>query len=296
MRCTSRTLATVKKQALGTACVALAAAGWGTWALFLRGHGLPATWQSLMILSVIAACSLPLALLESRRRGARGATAFGLLGLAALTDAGNYYCYFSALDRGPIAIAVLTHYLAPVVVAAFAPLVLREALTLRTRIALGVSLCGLALLVLGDGGLPRASLVTASMGACSALFYGANTLVTKKLFDSFAGAEILCYHSIVAVGLLALTAGNAPPPEAFLWSPLLGALILGTGAASLFYVGLRWIPASRAAVLTYLEPLVAALVGYFCFAEPLGLAGVFGGLLIICAGAAVAIGGSTVKE
>jgi drug/metabolite transporter (DMT)-like permease len=281
----------VKKQALGTACVALAASGWGTWALFLRGHGLPAAWQSLMILSVISLCALPLAVRDSLRRGPRGSRAWGLLGLAALTDAGNYFCYFGALDRGPIALAVLTHYLAPVVVAAFAPLVLREALSRRTIFALCISLAGLALLVLGDGGLPRASVWTAAMGASSAIFYGANTLVTKKLFDVFSGAEVLCYHCIVAAGLMALTAGPAPLPQAFLWSPLLGALLLGAGSSSLFYIGLRWIPASRAAVLTYLEPLVAALVGYLCFAEPLGLAGLAGGLLIIGAGAAVAVGG-----
>jgi drug/metabolite transporter (DMT)-like permease len=271
--------------------VALGAAGWGTWALFLRGHGLPAQWQSLMILSVISLCAAPLAVRDSLRRGPRGAAAWGVLGLAALTDAGNYFCYFGALDRGPIALAVLTHYLAPVVVAVFAPLVLRERLGLRTAAALCVSLGGLALLVLGDGGLPRASLWTAAMGACSALFYGANTLVTKKLFEVFTGAEVLCYHCIVAAGLMALTAGPAPLPSAFLWSPLLGALLLGAGSSSLFYVGLRWIPASRAAVLTYLEPLVASLVGYFCFAEPIGLAGAVGGLLIVGAGAAVAVRG-----
>jgi drug/metabolite transporter (DMT)-like permease len=283
-----RNLGAVKNQALGTACVALAAASWGTWALFLRGHGLPPVWQALMILTTIALAALPQALRVSLRRPPRGA-GWGLLGLAALADAGNYFCYFAALDRGPIALAVLTHYLAPVVVAAFAPLLLREQLPARTRAALAVSLCGLALLVLGDGGLPYASVATAVLGVSSALCYGASTLVTKKLLDTFAPSEVLAYHCLLSAALIGLAAGAPPPPRAFLWSPILGALLLGATSGWLFYFGLRLVPASRAAVLTYFEPLVAALVGYYWFAEPMGPMGAVGGLLIAAGGVAVAL-------
>jgi drug/metabolite transporter (DMT)-like permease len=277
----------MNRQAAGTALVALAASAWGTWALFLRGHGLPPAWASAMILAVIALVSLPVAL---RRRGPpRLLSAWALLGLAAVTDAANYLCYFGALDRGPIGVAVLTHYLAPVVVAGLAPAVLRETLTMRTRIALGVSIAGLALLVLGDGGLPRAALPAALLGTLSALFYGGNTLVTKKLFGQFGAAEVLSYHCFIAALLVALAARSAPPPlSAFLWSPLAGALLLGAGGASLFYLGLRWIPAQRAAVLTYLEPVVAAIVGAAAFGEHLGPAGLLGASLLIAGGAAVA--------
>ena len=278
----------MNRQVWGTIFVALSASGWGTWALFLRGHGLPPAWQSTMILLVIAVTSLPLAL---RRRGpARTGAQWGLLGLAALSDAGNYLCYFGALDRGPISVAVLTHYLAPVVVTGFAAKVLGERLTRRGLLSLGVSILGLALLVLGDGGLPASALPTALLGGGSALFYGANTLITKKLFGPFENAEVLSYHSWLSAGLVALVAGSAMPPLAsFLWTPLLGALLLGAIGASLFYAGLRFIPAQRAAVLTYLEPLVAALIGVLVFGERLGPAGVAGGVLILAGGAAVAL-------
>ena len=280
-----------KRGATGTLLVALAAGGWGTWALFLRGHGLPPAWQSVMILSVIALAWLPAAVRASLRRAARSRMAWLLLGAAAVTDAGNYLCYFGALDRGPIALAVLTHYLAPVVVAVLAPALLREALTRRTVVALAVSLGGLALLVLGDGGLAAASGRTAALGAGSAVFYGLNTLLTKKLLDDFAASELLAWHCAGSAALVALFAGAPPPVSAFFWGPMAGALLLGALGAALFYAGLRAIPAQRAAVLTYLEPLVAALVGSFCFAEPLGRAGLAGGALIIAGGAAVALAG-----
>jgi drug/metabolite transporter (DMT)-like permease len=238
-----------------------------------------------MILSTIALAWLPAALVASLRRARRSAAAWALLVACGVTDAGNYICYFGALDRGPIALAVLTHYIAPVVVALLAPVILREPLTRVTVIALIVSLCGLGLLV---GGAAEGSLITAALGAASAIFYGLNTLATKKALDDFAASELLAYHCAISAGLVALFAGSAPPVPAFLWSPIAGALLLGACGAALFYVGLGRIPANRAAILTYLEPLVAAVVGYVAFSEPLGLPGIAGGALIVAAGAAVA--------
>ena len=272
----------------GTLQVALAAGGWGTWALFLRPAGLPASWTSVLILSVIALAALAPAL--ARRGGRRSLSLWALLALAAATDAGNYVFYFGALSRGPIAVAVLTHYLAPVVVAALAPLLLREPLGKRTPWSLAASLCGLALIVLGGEGLSGAALPAALFGAASALFYGVNTLVSKKLLGPFSSAELLAYHCALAAGLLALVTHDPLPPwRAFVWAPLAGALLLGAGGGALFYAGLRAIPSQRAAVLTYLEPLVAALVGAVAFGERLGAAGLAGGALILAGGAAIAL-------
>ena len=273
----------------GTIFVALSATGWGTWALFLRNHGLPPGWQSVMILCVVALSWLPAALRDTRRAARRSGAAWAVLAASALTDAANYLTYFGALDRGPIALAVLTHYLAPLVVAGLSPLLLSEKLTLRTQVCLAASLGGLALLVLGDGGLPRASAVTAAVGAMSALFYGLNTLFTKKALGSFSIPEAISYHCLAAAVLVAPFAGAPPGAGAFLWSPLAGAFLVGACGAACFYAGLRLIPANRAAVLTYLEPLVAAIVGWLAFHEPLGPAGLAGGGLIIAGGIAVAV-------
>ena len=276
----------------GTLAVALAACGWGTWALFLRGHGLPPGWQSVLILCVIALAALPAAL--SRRGPRRAPRVWGLLLLAIASESGNYFFYFSALDRGPIAVAVLTHYLAPVLVAVSAPFALREKLGRRTPWSLIASLAGLALLVLGSGGLSGAAGPAALLGAVSALFYGANTLVSKKLLGPLSNAELLSYHCggsalLLALVLPLLTRDPLPPLRGFLWLPLAGALLLGAGGGALYYAGLRVIPAQRASVLTYLEPLVAAVVGVVAFGEQPGLPGVLGAALILAGGAFIAL-------
>lgn len=272
----------------GTAWVSAAACGWGTWTLFLRGRGLPPAWQSVLILAVVGALALPPALLAGRGRPRRRAVWLGVL-LSGALDAGNYLFFFAAVDRGPIAAAVLAHYLAPALVALFAPRFLGEALGPRTLPALVASLAGLALLLLGGATAGREALPAAAMGAASAVFYAANTLLSKKLLDEVSSAELLSYHSFVAALLLLPLAGPAPALSRFLFRPLAGAVLLGWGGGLLFLLGMRRIPAQRTAVLTYLEPLVASATGALAFHEPLGPAGLLGGALIVAGGLAIAL-------
>ncbi len=272
----------------GTLLVAVAASGWGTWTLFLRDSGLSPAWQSVMILLVIAGASLPSALRAGRGR-LRPRKIWLLVGLSGAFDAANYGFFFTAVDRGPIAVAVLTHYLAPVMVALLAPRLLREPLGKRTPPALLCSLCGLALLLAGSAGIAVEALPAALAGGASAIFYGANTLLSKRLLDDVSSAELLSYHSLVAALLLLPLAGPPPPLRLFLFRPLAGALLVGWVGGWLFLLGLRLIPAQRGAVLTYLEPLVASAVGAAVFDEAPGPLGLLGGVLILAGGVAVAL-------
>ena len=146
------------------------------------------------------------------------------------------------------------------------------------------------LLLAGSDGLGGAAVPAAALGTASAFFYAANTLISKKLFAQFSPAEVLSFHSFVAAAVLAVLARDPLPPlRMFLFAPLAGALLAGTLCGWLYYVGLRRIPAQRAAVLTYLEPLVASVVGAVAFGERLGAPGLLGAALILAGGAAVAL-------
>lgn len=67
-----------------------------------------------------------------------------------------------------------------------------------------------------------------------------------------------------------------------------GALICGVLGAALFFRGVTRIPAAVTGALTYLEPLVAALVGLLAFGEAIDAAGAVGVVMVLASGVAVA--------
>src|SRR4249919_280767 len=103
----------------GVVMVALAAASWGTWSLFLRPTGLPATTTSPIMFAVMGLFALPLSLRERTPQWDR--TTYLLLAGNTLTDSLNVITFFAAMQKTTVAIAVLTHYLAPILIALAAP-------------------------------------------------------------------------------------------------------------------------------------------------------------------------------
>lgn len=276
--------------------MATAACAWGTWPLVLRtaeriAPMSPALESSVLML-VVAVVTGPLAL---RDRVAQKATVPEWLGIAWLgvADALNAFFFFEAYQRTSVAVAVLTHYLAPLLVALGAPVLLRERPTARAYFAVGIGLTGLVLLLEPwRPGARSADVAGAAFGAASAVFYASNVLVTKRLTRTFSGSEQMFYHCFVACPLLALM---VPRSE---WGAInlraVGAVALGSlgpGAlAGLFFVwGLRRVAASRASTLTLLEPLVAVLVGALAYGETVGVSGIAGGAFILL-GAGLVVG------
>ena len=271
-------------RAKGAGLVALAAVLWGTWSLVLRPSGLTPFQQAFVALLVMAS---PLPFVVRRAPFAdRGAVvALLLLGLA---DAGSIGFFFAALGRGPVALATLTHYLAPILVTLAAPLVLGERRSRRALLAAVISLLGVGLLVWHPGQELR--LVTAGLGAASAVFYAAFVFASHRAGRSFSTIAVVALHALLSAGVLLLVFGTAVIPAA---GPgtlrvVLGSVVCGLVGTALFFRGVRLIPAGVTGALTYLEPLTGALVGYFAFGETIGLAGLVGVVLVLASGVAVA--------
>lgn len=221
------------------------------------------------------------------------ATAREWLGVAWLgvADAANVACFFAAYRRTTVAIAVLTHYLTPLLVALAAPIVLRERVQPRSLVALVVSLVGLACALGPTGaGAGTSHWLGALLGATSAVFFASNVLVNKRLAHAFSASELMGYHGLVATPLLAAMVPReawavlAEPSSGWLF---VGALGPGAIAGLLFVAGLRRIPASHASALTYLEPLTAIVLGSVRLGERPGVIGWVGVALVLASGALV---------
>ncbi|MET0406318.1 MAG: EamA family transporter [Cystobacter sp.] len=266
--------------------VAMGAALWGCWSLFLRPAGFSGP-QSAFISLALMALPAPFFFQREALRDRRATVALGVLSLC---DAANAALFFAAVQRGPVAVAVLTHYLAPLLIALAAPWVLRERPSPRALIGAPLTLVGLALLL----GAPQQGLSdtrTALLGGASALFFAANVLAIKEASRAYSPMAINCLHAPLSALVLLCVFGREALPAAvdsrLLWVAG-GALLCGIVGNSIFTVGLRRVPAAAGSALTYLEPLTAALVGWVVFGEALGPMGLVGGVLVLGTGVWVA--------
>ena len=266
--------------------VAAGAALWGCWSLFLRPAGLSGP-QSALLSMLFMALPAPFVLRREAFRDRRATIALALL---AVCDAANAALFFAAIQRGPVAVAVLTHYLAPLFIALAAPVLIGERRSARALLGAPLTLAGLALLLgVHQGGF--ASPQTALLGGGSALFFMANVLAIKEAGRAFSPLAISALHApLSAVALMLVFGQDALPPaldSRVLWVGG-GALLCGLVGNSVFTVGLRRVPAAAAAALTYLEPLTAALLGWIAFGETLGATGLLGGAIVLATGVWVA--------
>ena len=122
----------MQRERAGYALVAIAACSWGTWRYILLAaeHFAPhldARVESAVVMLVITVAGFAAMALERRSEPA-GHTPLAWLGVAWLgaADALNVMLLFVAYGKTSVSIAVTTHYLAPIFVAALAPLTLGE--------------------------------------------------------------------------------------------------------------------------------------------------------------------------
>lgn len=272
----------------GVSQVAVAAVLWGTWSLFLRPTGLPGYVSGPFILLIVGVSALALVRLEGvKPRWDRAA--LGLLVLYALLDAINVGTFFAAMETTTIAVAVLTHCTAPVLVALLAPRI--EGVRVRgSVVAALVALAGLTLLLRPWERAREGIWAGAALGGISALAYAALVFTVQPLAARIGVGRATAYHAILAALLLVPFA--APEVHTIEASDVVllvaGGLLPGTASAVLFVDGLRRIGSARAAVLALLEPMVAVLVGWVVWGEALGASGLVGGVLVLGAATWVA--------
>jgi drug/metabolite transporter (DMT)-like permease len=272
---------------LGVLLVATAAASWGTWSLFLRPTGLPSTITSPIVFVVMGLATLPLALRGPRMRWDR--TTVKLLVANTLLDALNVVTFFGALRYTTVAIAVLTHYLAPILIALAAPRV-DGTVTRGARSAAVVALSGL-LVLLEPWHAPAAGVVAGgALGLASAVCYAGNVFVVRRLAERIGSARAVSYHSLLAAVILLPfgVSGFGAVTACDLCLLAAGAITIGAASGVMFVDGLGRIGSARAAVLTFAEPLVAVAVGMIAWHEPLRPLAAAGGGLVLAAGVQVA--------
>lgn len=277
----------MSRPAAASLAVAGCAVAWGLVPLIVREVDLPplALVFFRVALSALAIGLVVAAARRSLRIPARAAPVLGVL-LAA-----HWGVYFTAIQETSVASAVLITYTAPVFVALIAPAAIGEHVPRSSVVALALSLAGAAAITLtGDSGDVRAFGVALAFAA--AVSYAVLIVAVKRLAaDTDPGQLIVWQHGTAAVvlapaALAADYSGLGGVDVAYLVA--LGAVL--TGLTWVVYVrALRFVPATTAGILSYMEPIAAALLAAAVIGEELTLAVVAGGLAIVAGGVLVVL-------
>jgi inner membrane transporter RhtA len=209
--------------------------------------------------------------------------AAGALGAAM---AGMTLCFFAALQRIPLGLAVAIDFLGPLAVATFA---VRRA---RALLWPALAIAGVVLL-----SRDRAGWIGEPLGvllACAAaLGWGSYIVLMKKIGSVFDGLEGLSV-SLIAAAVVATPFGLADSGIHIAAGQIAAtaglALLVPLLPYALEMVALRHMPAASFGILMSVEPAIGAFAGFIVLHQPMGVLQVLGTLLVVAAsvGAVVA--------
>lgn len=216
---------------------------------------------------------------------------FGLFGVAFF-----YVLNTEAVILTNVPTASVLLYTSPVFVTLFAWRLWQEPLTARKVIAVIAAFVGCALVARAyDPNAIKLNGIGVIVAASAGLAYALFTIFSKYLSTRASPLTTVTYSLVFGtLFLLPLQFMDIPgigaPGYAVLfreplaWLALLGLCLGPTlGSYALFNLGIRSVPASVTSVIATIEPIVAAIAGYFVFGQSLELLQLLGAAIIIAA-------------
>jgi drug/metabolite transporter, DME family len=267
--------------------VAALAASWGLIAVIVRKVDLDAqvlafyrlAFAALTLLLVAAVLRrLPVLRLERDR--------LRIAGLGVLLAA-HWFVYFAAIKLSSVAVAVLMVYTAPIVIAVLAPLVLPETRSRIALVALVPAASGLALVALGGEGGGHVRPLALAAGLAAAISYALLVIFTKQVAMRVPVLAVTFWVYTIASAAIAplLLAASRVVPTGRELPALLALGIVFTALSGYLYISLlRRVTAQAVGILSYIEPVSAALLAWALLDEQLGWQTALGGALVIAAG------------
>jgi len=201
----------------------------------------------------------------------------------------NTFTFFYALKNTTISNALMTHYIAPVLVAFMAFVFLKEELTGALMMALVISSAGLWILLnMSPGELmqawqnPTRDAIGIMSGLTSGLAY-AILILLGRVFAQDYDPIVLTFMQNIMMCLLLLPFVREFPVYG-IWSFLIVGIVHSTIAPILYFKGLNTVRANQTAVLGYLEPVCAILFAMLFLSEYPTKESIIGGGLILLSG------------
>lgn len=210
-----------------------------------------------------------------------------LLILSGMAMGINWILLFEAYRYTTVSAATLSYYFAPVIVTAACPFLFHEKLTPKQIICFVMSTVGLVLITgIGDTSKSGTDLIGILFGLGAAVFY-AGVILLNKFIRNVDGIHRTFLQFLAAIAILipyaAFTGGfNLGTLDTVGWVNLLSVGLIHTGLTyCLYFSSLKELPGQKAAILSYIDPLVAVLVSVLLLNEQMTLWQLAGGILIL---------------
>lgn len=198
----------------------------------------------------------------------------------------NWILLFEAYKYTTVSVATLSYYFAPVIVTLVCPILFKESLTAKQVVCFVMSTLGLVMITgIGDMGSGN-DFVGILFGLGAAVFYATVILLNKfiknvdgihRTFLQFLSAIVVLIPYVLMTS--GITLGNL---GGIGWVNLLVVGLIHTGVTyCIYFSSLKELPGQKAAILSYIDPLVAVLISVTILNETMTLWQAIGGILIL---------------
>ena len=199
----------------------------------------------------------------------------------------NWILLFQAYKYTTVSVATLSYYFAPVIVTVICPILFKEKMRARQWICFFMSTLGIVLITgIGDLSGDNNHFIGILFGLGAACLYATVILLNKYIKGveglhrtvlQFLAAVLVLVPYVVFTSGVTLNTMNTSG-----WICLLIVGLVHTGITyCLYFSSLRELPGQKAAILSYIDPLVAVLISVTILGESMTPVQVVGGLLIL---------------
>ena len=259
----------------------------GTLGIFVRNISV-SSGELALYRAVLAALLIGLFLLVTRQRIGFGniRKELPLLLVSGMAMGINWILLFEAYKYTTVSVATLSYYFAPVIVTAVCPILFREKLAPKQILCFLMSTLGLVLIT-GLGGTGTGTDLTGILFGLGAACFYATVVLLNKFIRNVEGIHRTFLQFLAAIVVLvpyvAMTGGSTLGSlDGVGWANLLVVGLIHTGVTyCMYFSSLKELPGQKAAILSYIDPLVAVLVSVTVLGEPMTLWQLAGGLLIL---------------
>ena len=278
--------------------IGLSMAIFGTIGLFVRGIALPSS-ETALYRAVLAVLAIGLYLLATGQRLHFKGMGKELLLLAAsgIAMGFNWILLFEAYKYTTISMATLSYYAAPILITLASTFIFREPLTCVKTLCFIMSTAGILLITLkgSDVADTNSARVMSGMGTDhigilfglgAAVLYASVVLLNKlirnvdgiqRTFLQFVASVVTLCPYVRRTGAIRLGGLNRTG-----WILLLIVGLLHTGVAyCMYFSSLQHVPGQEAAVLSYIDPLLAVILSVLVLHEPMNGWQLLGGAMIL---------------